>query len=126
MPHLVIRFGPEMFYEGKRRRDCEDTQAKPFASFSRDIYSSPTWLIQIFRSRLAIMSDGIVAQAVFKYPRQTRAAHHHVVLRLHQGGLLSLSPHESLLDNMFVPDQRKNSPTLKDQITEANGPHSEE
>ena len=62
-------------------------------------YSGPTWLIQISRSRLAMVSDGVVAEDVPKYPRHTQTAHRQAVAHLRRGGLLPLSSHGRLLDN---------------------------
>ena len=54
--------------------------------------SGPTCLIWISRSRLAMVSDGVVAEAIFKSPRQTQVAHHHAVAHLHQGGCSRYPP----------------------------------
>ena len=51
------------------------------------IYSGPIWLIGNSRSRLAMLSNRVVAQTGFKYLRHTQAAIHHAIEHALRGGL---------------------------------------
>ena len=91
-----------MTYERERDVGVRGYVGETFC-FLLSRYSGPTWLIRIFRSRLEMTSDGVVAEAVFKYFQHTQAANNCAVAHLHWGALLSLSAHESFLDHTFGP-----------------------
>ena len=98
----AAQFGPGMTYEKERGVGVRGYAGETFFSLlSR--YSGPTWLIRIFRSRLAMISDGVVAEAVFKYLQHTQTASNCAIAHLHRGGLLSLSVRESFLDHTLGP-----------------------
>ena len=90
-----------MTYEkegGAEVRGC----ASETCCFLLSRYSSPTWLIRIFKSRLGMIPDGVVAEAGFKYLQHMQAAHHRAIARLYRGGLL-LSAGENFLNHTFGP-----------------------